>query len=112
MAHGEFCWNELMTGDVAKAKAFYAKTIGWTYEDMPMPEGVYTIATHGREQVAGIMPLSALPPGAPTCWFSYLEVDDVDKRVSQAVQQGGKIIRPPFDVEGRSEEHTSELQSH
>ena len=30
MAHGEFCWNELMTGDVAKAKAFYAKTIGWT----------------------------------------------------------------------------------
>ena len=100
MAHGEFCWNELMTGDVAKAKAFYAKTIGWTYEDMPMPEGVYTIATHGREQVAGIMPLSALPPGAPTCWFSYLEVDDVDKRVAQAVQQGGKIIRPPFDVEG------------
>ena len=26
--HGTFCWNELMTRDVERAKSFYAKTIG------------------------------------------------------------------------------------
>lgn len=98
MAHGSFCWNELMTGDVAKAKAFYASSIGWTYEDMPMPNGTYTIASLDGEQVAGIIPLSALPPGAPTCWFSYLEVDDVDKRVAQLAKNGGTLVRAPFDV--------------
>jgi uncharacterized protein len=35
-AHGTFNWNELMTRDVAKAKAFYGATLGWTFSDMPM----------------------------------------------------------------------------
>ena len=100
MAHGTFCWNELMTGDVEKAKAFYAAAIGWKWEEMPMPNGSYWIASYNGEQVAGMMPLSALPPGAPTCWFSYLEVDDVDKRAAAIVKQGGKVIRPAFDVPG------------
>ena len=47
-----------------------------------MPTGRFWIASYKGEQVAGMMPLSALPPGAPTCWFSYLEVDDVDKRAA------------------------------
>ena len=100
MAHGTFCWNELMTGDVETAKAFYAAAIGWKWEEMSMPNGSYWIASYKGEQVAGMMPLSALPPGAPTCWFSYLEVDDVDKRAAAIVKQGGKVIRPAFDVPG------------
>ena len=44
-AHGTFNWNELMTHDVAKAKAFYGATLGWTFSDMPMQAGgVYTLA--------------------------------------------------------------------
>ncbi len=38
-SHGTFYWNELMTRDVEKAKAFYGASIGWTYDSMPMPEG-------------------------------------------------------------------------
>ena len=100
MAHGTFCWNELMTGDVEKAKAFYAAAIGWKWEEMPMDSGSYWIASHKGEQVAGMMPLSSLPPGAPTCWFSYLEVDNVDKRAAAITKLGGKVIRPAFDVPG------------
>ena len=37
--HGTFYWNELMTRDPEKAKAFYAATLGWTFDAMPMAEG-------------------------------------------------------------------------
>ncbi len=30
-AHGTFVWFELNTDDVATAKDFYAKVLGWTY---------------------------------------------------------------------------------
>ena len=30
--HGRFHCNELITRNVDEAKAFYAKTLGWTYE--------------------------------------------------------------------------------
>jgi predicted enzyme related to lactoylglutathione lyase len=33
---GNFCWNELMTRDVEKAKKFYGGVIGWSFDDMPM----------------------------------------------------------------------------
>ena len=46
--HGTFYWNELMTRDVARAKTFYADTIGWTYDAMPMPGGgTYWVAKMG-----------------------------------------------------------------
>src|ERR1700733_8896597 len=57
--HGQFHWNELMTRDVEKAKKFYADTIGWTYDAMPMPEGgVYTLAMSSNIPVAGIFDIS------------------------------------------------------
>ena len=34
--HGTFCWNELMTFDEKAAKQFYANTIGWSFDPMPM----------------------------------------------------------------------------
>ncbi len=36
-SHGTFYWNELMTRNVARAKKFYADTIGWSFDGMPMP---------------------------------------------------------------------------
>lgn len=100
--HGLFYWNELMTTDVEKTKAFYAKTLGWTYEDMDMDEGPYTIIKHGEDLVGGMM---ALPPedaeqGGMSYWFSYVSVDDVDKRIAAVAAAGGNVLREPFDVQG------------
>ena len=54
-SHGSFHWNELMTHDVARAKAFYAGTIGWTFEPMPMPGGgTYWIAKAGDKPAGGL----------------------------------------------------------
>ena len=101
MAHGSFVWNELMTPDVEKAKAFYGAALGWTFESMPGPHGsTYWIAKMGDKPVGGVMSLDALPPGAPTAWFPYIEVDDVDARAAALSAHGGALARPAFDIPG------------
>ena len=91
-AHGTFNWNELMTNDVAKAKAFYSATLGWTFSDMPMQGGgAYTLAHSGKAMAGGIMDMTGVtPPGVPPHWFEYIEVDDVDHRVALVEENGGK----------------------
>ncbi|MCB1494114.1 MAG: VOC family protein [Rhodobiaceae bacterium] len=97
--HGHFHWNELMTRDVAAAKAFYADTIGWTYSDMPMPNGTYTVINDGDAFVGGMFDITS-PEFAesPTGWFAYIAVDDVDARLAKAKAAGASVIREPFDV--------------
>jgi predicted enzyme related to lactoylglutathione lyase len=31
-------------------------------------------------------------------WFTYVAVDDLDKRLKKVVEAGGKVVRPPWDV--------------
>lgn len=100
-AHGSFHWNELMTRNVAQAKDFYTKTLGWTYDDMPMGEmyGTYTIAKSGGKMVAGMFKMDGpMFDGQPTTWFAYIAVDDLDARLKKLKAAGGKVLREPWDV--------------
>jgi predicted enzyme related to lactoylglutathione lyase len=87
-----------MTSDVEKAKSFYAKTLGWAIEEMKMPSGSYWIAKADGKMVGGIMSNAMMPPGTPSYWFAYIEVDDVDTRVKSVAANGGKVVREPFDI--------------
>ena len=88
--HGTFFWTELNTGDVEKAKAFFGETIGWTFATIPDGDPNYWIAYNNGIPQAGIVPLDMFaPPGAPPHWFSYLAVDDVDKRLEALLAAGG-----------------------
>jgi len=98
--HGLFYWNELITPDVEKAKDFYARTLGWTYEDMQISEGDYVIAKQGEAMAGGLMATPAEMEGVPSTWYSYISVDDVDARVESALQAGAQLMRPVFDIEG------------
>jgi hypothetical protein len=102
-SHGTFYWNELMTRDVEGAKKFYADTLGWSYDAMPMPgdSGTYWLATMDGEPVGGILDISAPDFGqVPESWMAYIAVDDVDARVAKAVKAGAKLMKPVFDVPG------------
>lgn len=57
--HGRFIWYELMTPDVAAAKRFYGEVVGWTAQDMPMPDMTYTLFNVSGQGVAGAMALTA-----------------------------------------------------
>ena len=99
---GTFYWNELMTSDVDRARAFYSATLGWTFEPMPMGEGTtYWVIRLGETMVGGMMDMNGVtPPGVPPHWFAYIAVDDVDAKVANAVSLGATIVRPAWDVPG------------
>ncbi len=99
--HGKFYWNELMTRDAEKAKAFYGDALGWTFNPMPMPHGTYWVIMVGEEPAGGIMTMEGPDfDGVPEHWFAYLAVDDIDARVAKVAAGGGTVVRAPFDVEG------------
>lgn len=99
-AHGHFHWNELRTRNADKVKAFYEKTIGWTFEATPASDGeTYWIASMNGAPVAGLFSLNN-PRFAqvPESWIPFLSVDDVDARVAEAEKAGAKLMMPIFDV--------------
>lgn len=100
-SHGSFCWNELMTRDVERAKTFYTDAIGWTFDGMPMPDGTYWVAKVGDKAVGGIFEMKGAQfEGVPENWMAYLAVDDIDARLKKARAGGAKVMREPFDVPG------------
>jgi predicted enzyme related to lactoylglutathione lyase len=97
--NGYVHWNELMTSDVEKSKAFYGRALGWTFSEMPTSDGKYWIAMPpgGQTPAAGMMQFT----GGPTDhWFTYIHVDDLDGALAAARESGGRILREPFTVEG------------
>jgi predicted enzyme related to lactoylglutathione lyase len=101
--HGAFHWNELQSRNVKKAKDFYAKTLGWKYEDVPMGDmyGTYTIIRSNGEMVGGMFKMEGdMFKDTPENWFTYVAVDDLDKRLKKAKDAGGAVLREPWDVPG------------
>lgn len=97
---GAFSWSELMTPDPASAREFYGALFGWTFDEMPMPEGTYNVIKLGEAAVGGIM---GTPPGSgpmPPMWGCYVTVADADATVRRCVELGGKVIVGPQDVPG------------
>ena len=100
--HGAFYWNELMTRDIERDKKFYADTLGWGFDGMPMPDGgTYWVAKTSDQPVGGIFDISAPQFGSvPESWMSYIAVDDVDARVKKAQNCGATLMKPIFDIPG------------
>jgi len=101
--HGTFMWNELATTDPEACADFYKKLLGWTSEEMPMPDmsGVYTVFKAGDTPAAGMFRMEGEQfAGIPPHWMSYIHVDDVDAAVTQTEELGGSVKAPAFDVPG------------
>jgi hypothetical protein len=91
---------DLQTPDQAGAKAFYAGLLGWSYDDMPMENGIYSMAKLGDGEVAAIAPQSPelAAAGAPAMWNTYIAVDNADEATERARAAGGTVAMEPFDI--------------
>ncbi len=106
--HGTFYWNELVTTDPDKAKAFYGDVLGWAYREMNMenptepaqPGGrTYSICQADETMAGGIMKMDGPQwDGVPPHWVSYIRVDDVDATVAKVEPAGGTVKAAPFDI--------------
>jgi len=98
---GSFCWIELATTDQDAAKKFYGSLFGWGVSDMPMgPNDFYTMfKLEGRDAAAGYtLRPEQRAQGVPPHWMIYIAVDSADAAANRAVQAGGKVLAPAFDV--------------
>jgi predicted enzyme related to lactoylglutathione lyase len=94
-----FVHIELNTTDPAKAKQFYGQLFaGWKLEDMPMPEGAYTMVRVENGIGGGIMKHPM--PGQPSIWIPYIEVQDLASDTKKAASLGGKIIKDVTELPG------------
>ncbi|WP_457798852.1 VOC family protein [Methylocystis sp. S23] len=101
MAHGVVCWSELAVRDIPRAQKFYADSLGWRFEAMPMPDMTYWIILSGDARVGGMFEMTGPQfDGVPEHWLTYIAVDDIDARLKKAVAAGAKICKEAFDIPG------------
>ncbi len=88
-------WNELLTGDTEKAKAFYTGLLGWTTET---DESGYTMWANNGRPNGGMMALSPEMGPVPPHWMVYFAVEDVDAIAEKSAELGGVVHNGPFDI--------------
>jgi predicted enzyme related to lactoylglutathione lyase len=93
-----FVHIELTTDDLGKAKEFYGALFKWSLEDMPMPDGTYTMVKAEGGPGGGMMKKPS--PEVPTAWLAYVEVDSVVATVAKAKTLGAKIVRDNTPIPG------------
>jgi predicted enzyme related to lactoylglutathione lyase len=93
-----FVHVELNTTDVPTAKAFYEKLFDWKLEDLPMPNGSYTMIHVGEGTGGGIMQHPV--PGASSAWLAYVLVDDIAAATEKARSLGATVKTEVTEVMG------------
>jgi predicted enzyme related to lactoylglutathione lyase len=98
--NGRFVWYELMTTDLAAARGFYSRVVGWNAIDSKMSGMDYWMFTAGEKPVTGLMtlPEDARKMGAPPNWIGYVGVADVDATAAKVTANGGTVHVPPTDI--------------
>jgi len=96
--HGCFAWYELLTTDMAAARAFYRHVVGWQAKDASAAFP-YIFFCAGPTEVGGLMelPPDARRMGATPRFVGYIAVDDIDGTVSRLRRLGGSVLVPPTD---------------
>jgi uncharacterized protein len=99
---GKFIFVELVTPDLASAKAFYGALFGWTYRDQRVGDLQYSEALLDNRPIAGMVarPISAGERRQPA-WLSFVAAGDVDAVSKAALRDGGRSLSSPHDVPGR-----------
>ncbi len=103
MAHGDFCWFDLMTEDTAAAQSFYTAVVGWKTTAWQGGDHPYTMWLSGdgpESAIGGLMKLpdEAKAMGAPVHWLGYVQVDDMGASCKKLVELGGTVLKPSTDI--------------
>ena len=93
---GYIGWHELLAKDGAAAFDFYSSQFGWTKTGAFGPTGDYILWEDGRGGDKGAVTTS--PPGAPTGWNFYFQVDAIDAAIERLKAAGGEVRMGPMQV--------------
>jgi len=89
--------------DVPRAKGFYEKVFGWTFEPGG-PPGFYRVRNAGAGLLGALQQRHELVPGKPVRSFQpTYGVEDIHATIAAVEASGGKILMPPYRIEGVGE---------
>lgn len=93
---GKVIWVELVTPDLAGAKAFYSGLFGWTFQDLHGDKTDYAVALLDGRPVGGLLQ-RAVPPAEhrQPSWLAFIAVRDVDAAKRTALEHGAKVVFEP-----------------
>ena len=96
LGHG--AWNELVTSDLAGAKAFYPDLFGWTLGDaMPMgPAGDYQFIEQDGQMIGAMFASGDREPA----WRFCFKVERLERSIEALRQGGGELLAGPMEVPG------------
>ncbi len=96
MVHGVICHVEIPADDVGSSKQFYTEVFGWSFQDLPMDQGVYAMYETRKGGIGGgiMTPLQ----GAPKSIVNYILVDQIEPILEQILSQGGDVLLPKTQV--------------
>lgn len=104
MKTGSIVWHDLFTRNMRQARSFYGRVAGWHFVSEQAPDFAwgggahdFVLALRGDEAGAGFIDRAA---GRGTGWIPYIEVRNVDAAAALALDLGGTVERPSFDVAG------------
>lgn len=97
---GTPCWIDAGTTDMAGARDFYGRLLGWTFEEGPPETGGYTLTKLRGRTIGGLMTLTPeqREQGIPPAWTTYFATNDVDGSAKLIRDAGGAILAEPMDV--------------
>lgn len=76
---------------------FYESVFGWGFSE-PDEQGYRMIDTDGSGNPAG--GIGSSEDGSPTGFTFYVDVDDLQQRISAATAGGGSVIMEPMELPG------------
>jgi predicted enzyme related to lactoylglutathione lyase len=82
---------ELHTGDLASARALYAKLCGWRAEQIEIVNGSYLALALGNNLGGGIVECGT----RRAVWLPYVEVARIDTATDLARQLGASVLLEP-----------------
>ena len=100
--HGDICWRELATKDLAAASEFYSQLFGWNIEQSKVTPMAYKEIHIKDKACGGMMEIDEKwgPNPPPSNWTTYIAVDNADSAAERVVANGGSLRMPPFDAPG------------
>lgn len=91
----KFVWFEYVTKDAKQAQGFLGELFNWGTQEVPMPQGAYTMIALGERTIGGYAPLEGAPQSH---WLTHLQVTDAKATAAKVTSLGGKVIAQPFKV--------------
>jgi uncharacterized protein len=96
---GSIGWVELATRDLGAAVAFYQQLFDWQLTEHPAPSPYKVFHAEGHDY-GGLLQMTEQWGDIPAHWSIYLQVEDVDRALDRAVELGGSVAVPAFDIAG------------